>query len=162
MNFWDIDFGELFEQNIEIVTDKYQLNEILWYTSMRKPDIVVIDFVQNIRTEWNGSEYERMTEVAIKLQQLAIKENIAVFDISQVSNEWAKVESDIIPSKWSGALVASADVWLLMKRDKVEEDRIQIKIAKNKFWWRKTMEYRVDYETWFFTEIGEAIPNKWL
>lgn len=162
MNFWDIDFEDLFEKNIEIVTDKYQLSEILGYTAMRKPDIIVIDFVQNIRTDWNGSEYERMTEVAIKLQQLAIKENIAVFDISQVSNEWAKVESDIIPSKWSGALVASADVWLLMKRDKIEEDRIQIKIAKNKFWWRKTMEYKIDYETWIFTEIGEVIPNKWL
>jgi hypothetical protein len=53
---------------------------------MRKPDMIVIDFVQNIRAD-GKSEYERMTTIATELQQLAINQKIAIFDLSQVSNE---------------------------------------------------------------------------
>jgi hypothetical protein len=41
-----------------------------------------------------------MTDIAIRLQQFAIKNNIAIFDMSQVSNEGAKsINPDIIHSK---------------------------------------------------------------
>jgi predicted ATP-dependent serine protease len=56
------------------------------YTESRKPDVIFIDFVQNIQTS-KENEYQAMTEVAVKIQQLAIKNNIAVFDMSQISNE---------------------------------------------------------------------------
>lgn len=159
MKFDEIDFWELFKKNLEIVDKKYELDDILAYSNMRKPDMIVIDFVQNIQSPW--SEYERMTNIAVKLQQFAIKNNIAVFDISQISNEWAKSQdSDVIHSKWSGALVASADIGLVMKRDKIDENIITIKIAKNKFWWRKSMDYRIDYETGVFTEVGESLISK--
>jgi predicted ATP-dependent serine protease len=72
--------------DIEIIDDKYSLTDILLYAESRKPDVVFIDFVQNIRTD-NKDEYSAMTEVAIKIQQLAIKNNIAVFDLSQISND---------------------------------------------------------------------------
>lgn len=156
-----LDMGQLFSKKLEIVTDKYELDEIIWYASMRKPDVVVIDFVQNIRWKWD--EYERMTDIAIRLQQFAIKNNIAIFDMSQVSNEWAKsMNTDIIPSKWSGALVASADVALMMNRSKVDESIITIKISKNKFGWRKSMDYKVDFESWVFQEIWETLIDKWF
>lgn len=161
MEIDDIDMWELFMKKLEVVTDKYQLDEILWYATMRKPDVIVIDFVQNIHSKWD--EYQRMTDIAMRLQQFAIKNNIAVFDISQISNEWAKsTNTEVISSKWSGALVASADIALVMRRDKTDENIIVIQIAKNKFGWRKTLEYKVDFETWVFTEIGEAIFNKWI
>lgn len=157
MNFGDIDFWELFTKKLEIVDDKYYIDEIIAYTEARKPDVIFIDFIQNIQVEW-WSEYERMTKLAIFLQQLAIRNNIAIFDISQISNDGQKnTHSDIIPSKGSGALVASADVGLLMRRDNTDEKKIIVKIAKNKFWWRKTLEFSVNYESWTFTEIGEPI-----
>lgn len=55
-------------------------------TKKLKPDVVMIDFVQNVITE-DRTEYERMTNVAVSIQNLAVSENVAVFDLSQVSNE---------------------------------------------------------------------------
>lgn len=161
MEIDELDMWELFSKKLEIVCDKYELDEIIWYATMRKPDVVIIDFVQNIRWKWD--EYERMTDIAIRLQQFAIKNNIAIFDMSQISNEWAKsTNTDVIHSKWSGALVASADVALMMNRSKADESIITIKIAKNKFWWRKCMDYKVDFESWIFKEIGETLNDKWF
>ena len=161
MDFDDIDFWELFLKKLEIIDDKYTLNEILQYAELRKPDVIVIDFVQNIQTE-GKSEYERMTNIAVSIQQLAIKNNIAVFDLSQVSNAWTNyAQWDAIPSKWSGALVASADVWLLMKRDKLDDNTIIINLAKNKFWFNgKSIDYKVDFSKWVFTEIWESKTNQ--
>lgn len=162
MDFWDIEFAELFEKNLEIVDDKYHIDEIVAYTEARKPDVIFIDFVQNIQSEW-GSEYERMTKLAVQIQQLAIRNHIAIFDVSQISNDGQKNKnSDIIPSKWSGALVASADVWLLMSRDAVDETKIIVKIAKNKFGWRKSIKYEIDYEKGVFVELWEELLNNWF
>lgn len=55
-------------------------------TKKLKPDVVMIDFVQNVITE-DRTEYERMTNVAVSIQNLAVSENVAIFDLSQVSNE---------------------------------------------------------------------------
>lgn len=160
MNFEDKDMWELFSKKLEIVFDKYSLTDIIQYTESRKPDAIIIDFVQNINA-WGGSEYEEMTNVARKLQQLAIKNNIAIFDLSQTSNEWNKAESDTIHAKWSGALVASADVVMVMKRDTIKNNWIVIKVAKNKFWSRKSLDFEIDYEKNLWKEIWETlITNK--
>ena len=159
MNFEDKDMGELFTKKLEIVFDKYSLSDIIQYTESRNPDAIIIDFVQNIDAG-GGSEYEEMTNVARKLQQLAIKKNIAIFDLSQTSNEWGKTDSDIIHAKWSGALVASADVVMVMKRDQVKEDGLIIKVAKNKFWARKSIDFEIEYEKNLWKEIWETLINK--
>lgn len=141
LEFWDVarwcwhdmDISSIQWADIEIVDDKYVLNDILLYSEARKPDVIFIDFVQNIRTD-NKDEYSAMTEVAVKIQQLAIKNNIAVFDLSQISNDWASYELwSVIKSKGSGALVASADVGLVMQREKDTNHNL-LYVAKNKFW----------------------------
>lgn len=160
MEFDNIDFGELFTKKLEIIDDKYKLSEILNYAELRQPDVIVIDFVQNIQSEWK-TEYERMTNIAVAIQQLAIKHNIAVFDLSQVSNAGTDyAQGDAIPSKGSGALVASADVGLMMKKNKTDPNTIVLHIAKNKFWFNgKSIDYKVDFAKWLFTEEWESISN---
>jgi KaiC/GvpD/RAD55 family RecA-like ATPase len=159
MNFEDKDMGEVFWKKLEVVYDKYSLNEIIQYTESRKPDAIIIDFVQNIDAG-GWSEYEEMTMVARKLQQLAIKNNIAIFDLSQTSNEWAKSDSDVIHSKGSWALVASADIVMVMKRDTIKEDWIIVKVAKNKFWARKSIDFTIDYEKNLWKEEWETLITK--
>jgi hypothetical protein len=89
-----------------------------------------------------------MTEVAVKIQQLAIKNNIAVFDMSQISNEWIDYKAWWkIPSKGSGALVASADINLVMQRDTVTNHN-HLHIAKNKFWMNwKCIDLEINFST---------------
>lgn len=72
-----------------------------------------------------------MSEVAIQIQQMAIRNNIAVLDLSQIANEGTEWKiGQKIPSKGSGSLVASADVGLMLyKRDQ----QLKLALAKNKF-----------------------------
>lgn len=53
---------------------------------MNKPDVLFIDFIQNIKVDGNNL-YEKMSELAVEIQSLAIDNNIAIIDISQMSNE---------------------------------------------------------------------------
>lgn len=158
MEFDDIDFWELFTKKLEIIDNKRELQDIIQYTESRKPDAIIIDFVQNIQCK--GSEYERMTEVAVKLQELAISNNIAIFDLSQISNAGSNYSyGDTIPSKGSWALVASWDVWLILSRGD-KEGTLNVTIAKNKYWYAgKTLEYESNMSKWTFREIWEAKPK---
>lgn len=142
-----IDFSDYYENKLEIVDNIYHINDIINYTEVKKPDVIFIDFIQNIKSEW-WSEYEKLSNIAIEIQQLAIRNNIAVFDLSQIANEWINYKRWwIIPSKWSWSLVASADVWLMLYK---KDWRLYLNIAKNKFW-------QNDIEIWL-----EANFSKWI
>lgn len=101
---------------------------------MNKPDVLFIDFIQNIKVDGNNI-YEKMSELAVEIQSLAIDNNIAIIDISQMSNEWAKTYKigDMIPSKWGGELVASADVGLVITSHESIANHLNLYVAKNKF-----------------------------
>lgn len=46
-----MDISSMINADIEIIDDKYRLDDILLYCESRKPDVVFIDFVQNIQTD---------------------------------------------------------------------------------------------------------------
>jgi len=117
-------------ENLEIYDDLYKLDDIQTMIKTRSPDIVFIDFIQNIQTSWN-SETEKMTKVAQELQQLAITTWITLFNLSQANNESRFKWWDAIQPKWSGAIFASSDVIFAMSR---EEGQLFFTIAKNKYW----------------------------
>lgn len=154
INFWD--FYDVCDKNLEILDKLFDITEIVNYVELSKPDIVVIDFIQNITCRSWTSEYEKMTHIAVEIQKLAIRNKIAILDLSQVSNEWTNYKiGQMIPSKWSGALVASTDVWLMLyKRD----DQIKLAIAKNKFW-QNGIEttLKVDFSKGIFVDLWESV-----
>jgi len=149
-----IDFSEYYNNNLEIVDYIYTIDEIIQYTEQKKPDVIFIDFIQNIKWNWN-SEYERLTSIATEIQQLAIRNNIAIFDISQISNEWLDFKRwGIIPSKWSWWLVHSADVGLLLRK---KDWRLLLNIAKNKFWQNDIeIELLANFSKWSFQDLWES------
>lgn len=155
----DMDLTKMQNADIEIIDDKYKLEDIILYVESRKPDVVFIDFVQNIQTEWK-SEYESMTKIATSIQQLAIRNNIAIFDLSQISNDGAGYELGwVIKSKWSWALVASADIGLVMQRDKGNNHNILF-VAKNKFWTNtKAIDLEFNFPTWEIRDLGEHLTK---
>lgn len=146
-----IDYSSYANNKIEVIDDMYDINEIVRYTELRKPDVIFIDFIQNIKGHWN-SEYERLSNIAIDIQQLAIKNNIAIFDLSQISNEWMNYQTGgMIPSKWSWSLVASADVWLMLYK---KWDQLYLDIAKNKFWQNAvTIQLKSNFSIWDFEDL---------
>lgn len=75
------------------------MDEIETAVSKLKPDVLVLDYVQKIRVD-GKTEYERMTDVANRMQDLAVRENVMIFDLSQVSNDGKDfVHGSVVPSK---------------------------------------------------------------
>jgi hypothetical protein len=98
-----------------------------------KPDLCVVDFVQNVQVPWTGW-YEAMAIVAKKLQEIAIKSNTIMLDLSQISNDTAKELSKgntwFISMKGAWEFMASSDVVMLLSMFDWE---LMVTIAKTKF-----------------------------
>lgn len=149
------DFGSYPIESLWIVDNVRSMTGIERVVSKLKPDCVFIDFVQNVVTE-DRTEYERMTNVAVSIQNMAVRENVMVFDLSQVSNEWKDYSRGwVIPSKGSGALAHSADISLILTKD-VKDSFLSLHVAKNKFGRNNVAIYLMpDYSKSTFTENWE-------
>lgn len=81
------------------VDDKWDWESIKSFIVLHKPDVVFIDYVQNIEIE-SSSVYEQMSKIAKNIQRLAIEQNIIIINISQLSNDGAKTgNTNLIPMK---------------------------------------------------------------
>jgi len=159
----DINLSEL-DELIEIYDDIRTLEQIEQSIKNNKPDVAFIDFVQNI--EQQGREYDKMTEIALRIQKLAILTGTTIIQLSQVSNESRFADWNNILPKWSWALFASSDVIFTLW---VREGQRFLTISKNKYWpaW-KDFVLEIDYATSTFhiaeDTLWEASSNtfKWL
>ena len=146
-------------KNLKIYDKIYDLNEIERITRKNLPDAIYIDFIQNIKTQWNG-EYEKMSKVAIDLQLLAIELDIVIFNISQANNDSRFKDWDKITPKWSGWIFASSDIIFALYRD---WDLLKLNLAKVKDWIaNKTFLINPDFARCNFKIIEEIDNNnKW-
>lgn len=141
------EFYEKFKDKCLIEDDKISLDQIESTIIQNDKDVIFIDYVQNIRA--NGKdEYERMSRIAQELQKMAITTKKVFFDLSQVSNEWAKTYKvgDMIPSKGSGAFVHACDIGLVLHKWE-EKNRMYLSLAKNKFG-EKDIQYTLEADMW--------------
>lgn len=126
---------------LEIYDNVYKLETMEEVVKDTKPDYVFIDFVQNIQISW-GSKYEKMADIAIRIQQMAISNKATVFSLSQLSNSVGKDvsrwDSDFVSLKWAWELFASSDVIFLLSR---EYELLKLEIVKNKYWRVKDIFY---------------------
>ena len=61
----------------------YSMPDIIRAVKEYKPDIVIIDYLQNISDSENLSEYARLTKFTLQIQQMAKAKNTATFLLSQ-------------------------------------------------------------------------------
>jgi replicative DNA helicase len=122
------------QSGMKVHTEKYDLDEILMNMIIEKQTQGVqaffIDYAQLVKAGGSGI-YEDMRSLAIKLQNFCRTHEVPVVLVSQVSNENAKVDSDMIGFKGAGDLGASADMAIELKsaEDKGERER---RISENK------------------------------
>lgn len=129
-------------QNLTIYDNKRKMGDIEKIVKATTPDVVFIDFVQNVDIE-GGGEYEKMTNAAIRIQKMAIENKVTVFNISQVNNTSKDTKQNMQP-KGSGALFASSDVILWIYRDNGE---LKASLVKNKYWpFDKSFLINADFE----------------
>lgn len=144
---WD-HLNEYTDLPLTIVDNKWDWEAISSFIISNKPEVVFIDFIQNIEIEWNNV-YEQMSKIAKRIQRLAIEQNIIIIDVSQMSNDGAKNYKigDMIPSKWGGELVASTDIGLVLTSNSERGDLLNLYVAKNKFWRKEDcIELQVNYK----------------
>lgn len=144
---WDY-LNEYTDLPLTIVDNKWDWESISSFIISHKPEVVFIDFIQNIEIEWNNV-YEQMSKLAKRIQRLAIEQNIIIIDVSQMSNDGAKNYKigDMIPSKWGGELVASTDIGLVLTSNSERGDILNLYVAKNKFWRKEDcIELQVNYK----------------
>lgn len=148
-NFQDILSGKLvlnkeYFKNLYLYDGISNLDIIIKTIELEKPDVVFLDFVQNLNCP-GASEYEKMTKIAVDVQQMAIRNNMVVFSLSQVNNDSRNKDGASTTLKWSGSLFASTDVIFILFE---EEWSLKLSITKNKFWKKnKTFDLKIDFET---------------
>lgn len=106
---------KLIESNLSIVTNKTELSQItisMMEENLKNPvDLFVVDFIQLVTMDGAKSEYETTTETALQFQKFAKKLKKPIMVVSQISNDGAKNQNDMVMSfKGSGAIAAAADL----------------------------------------------------
>lgn len=99
-------------------------------------DIVIVDYLQLLRTTGNLTRYEQVTEISFQLKAMAKEFNITLIALSQLNRASCKDPSkpNLHDLRESGAIEQDADVVLLLGRpdeDGKEAER-HVYIAKNR------------------------------
>jgi replicative DNA helicase len=116
---------------VNIYDDKYTLHAIESVISKTKAEIIFIDYIQNISAE-GRSLYERMSKVATELFRICKQYNKCLVVLSQVSNESVREDSDVIGLKGAGELSAAADIVIMLKKGRGEDNKRVVKITVTK------------------------------
>jgi len=102
-----------------------------------EPDLIVVDYLQLMRTERRASRQEEVAEISRSLKRIAKKYKVPVVALSQLSRQ-VEQRADKRPQlsdlRESGALEQDADLILFLHRPKKEEenDKIELIIGKNR------------------------------
>ena len=119
------------EHHLHVYDDCYTLDDmelmIKKHILQGGLDVVAIDFVQNILTA-GESIYDRMSEVAIRLQRMAKKYDVCVFALSQISEG---KEKGSINLRGAQELASAADIVLWIDR-KPDTRAFDLIIRKNR------------------------------
>jgi replicative DNA helicase len=123
-------FEAISSYDLCIYDDVYSLEEMDLKIKKHKiqggVDVVAIDFVQNIITP-GESIYERMSEVAIKLQKMAKKHEVCILALSQITSD----DKGKIALRGAQELASSADIVLWIDR-KPDDSNFNLVIRKNR------------------------------
>lgn len=79
----------------------------------KKVDLFVIDFLQLVNVKGAKTEYETISTAILELQQLARKLQVPIMVLSQISNEGARHNNEMVMAfKGSGSIASASDLAL--------------------------------------------------
>lgn len=121
------------KSGLSIYTEKTEISQIalsLYEESIaRGAKLAIVDFLQLVTVKGAKSEYETVSGAILELQKVSKKLGMPVIVLSQISNEGARNQNDVVMSfKGSGSIAAAADL------------AIEISVAEaDKAEWKKKM-----------------------
>lgn len=101
-----------------VCDDVYKYEELAAEIKASGFEFVVIDFIQNVLDN-APDEYQRLSNVALKLQELAKEANCCILVISQLSNSVAREGAGgrTLEYKGSGSISTVCDLGFILERD---------------------------------------------
>ena len=134
--------GEHWNLNIKKV---FEISDIKKYVRQYKPEIVFIDYLQNLDRRGARSDHERVTGNIRDIQNLALSTETAIFVLSQLSRDKTEIrEPRITDLRDSGRIEECSNIVLLIywaNRLKLENtmrkggevpERMEVSIVKNR------------------------------
>ncbi len=147
------------EKNLLICDDVYSIEAMAGKIARFKPDLVIVDFLQNIRTtDKYQTRKNQVDYISSELKRLARVNDCAVIVLSQLarSNEKPTMSS----LKESGNLEADGDYIMLLyrpfvtdKTGKYPPEQTEILLDKNKYGACGKIELKFRYQVQTFEEI---------
>jgi hypothetical protein len=128
----------------------------------RKPNLVLIDYIQLIRGEGKQSRYERFTDIAEGLKYLAKKYNVIIVLASQVNRDKERAfgEMSINDAKDSGAIENSSTLLLGASRNPDKKSEMCLQVLKgSEIGSGLKILCKYDFETLRITQIEPFIRN---
>ncbi len=121
--------------NLLKVSDSlYEWDKIVAALRGNKPEIVFVDFVQNVIVPGRNDEYDRLSFLSISFQKLAKELNTCIVLLSQLSNRVVREGEDAryLEYKGAGTIAQVADLGFWLLPDSSEEGRLVLALRKNR------------------------------
>jgi replicative DNA helicase len=102
-------------------------------------DMVVVDYMQQVKTNSQASKYEQASKVSDALKKLSRDLNIPVVGLAQINREAERADQSpsLVHIKDSGSFEQDADVVFILHRDKLAcaetYTPIDLRVAKNRY-----------------------------
>jgi replicative DNA helicase len=150
-------------ENLMIIDNVYALESMASKISQFKPDIVFVDFLQNIRTREKYSVRKAQVDyISSEFKRLARVNNCHICVLSQLNRVGEQGAPRMSDLKESGNLEADGDIIMLMHRpfvadktDKYRPSDTAILIDKNKYGRTGKLKFSFDGHFQRFTEVEE-------
>jgi replicative DNA helicase len=125
-------------------------------------DLMVVDFLQNVYVD--GDEVADARSTILDLQNLAKELDCTVLALSQVSNEYAKMEnakkSNFYSFKGHGAIRDAADVAVMLRRDRIQSPGIMdFSVVKHRHGEIGEIPMRFDLKTGRLEDAPDLAPE---
>lgn len=128
---------EIAEEKLEVENSIDDIDDIISEIKKKKPDVVFIDYLQNLSSKDTSERRELLEYASKKLRVLALQENICIVALSQVNEESASQKGFSVGLKGSGDISSASDVTLRIIRevdkDGIKSNRFGIIIHKNRY-----------------------------
>lgn len=133
-------------QNMKIIVDEksgWNLDSLIssahQHVSKKTCDLIIIDYMQQVKISGNASKYEQASAVSDALKKLSRDLNIPVIGLAQINREAEKTDQapSLVHIKDSGSFEQDADVVIILHREKLDPGNtytpIDMRIAKNRY-----------------------------
>lgn len=158
---------ELKSLNLKFYDGNFKIEQLEEYVKTEKEinglDFIVVDYLQLIKSSKNGNRYEQITDISIKLKQIAKEYDIAVISLAQLSREIEKrVIKSVLLSDFrdSGQIEQDASIILGLTSEEVKDIEFKhiltVEILKNRQGRLGRLEYEYYKNNQSFYEINRS------